>query len=127
MAPFVSADRVHSTPVSLLNDFYREEFLKHRECLARQREYYSERAITSADGATWAVQPAISASDLSALTYATQFIAVGAGGTKLTSPDGTTWTAQPSTVNANLNAIVRDAAIYGYVAVGTAGINVVAK
>jgi hypothetical protein len=34
-----------------LSDFYREEFLKHRECLARQREYYSERAITDADGA----------------------------------------------------------------------------
>jgi hypothetical protein len=35
----------------VLNDFYREEFLKHRECLARQREFYSERAITNADGA----------------------------------------------------------------------------
>lgn len=51
MARFVSADQVSRTPVSLLNDFYREEFLKHRECLARQREYYSERAIISADGA----------------------------------------------------------------------------
>ena len=34
-----------------LTDFYREEFLKHRQCLAQQREYYSERAITDADGA----------------------------------------------------------------------------
>jgi hypothetical protein len=34
-----------------LTDFYRAEFLKHRECLAQQREYYSERAITDADGA----------------------------------------------------------------------------
>jgi hypothetical protein len=34
-----------------LTDFYREEFLKHRACLAKQREYYSERAITDADGA----------------------------------------------------------------------------
>src|SRR3954464_4374973 len=34
-----------------LSDFYREEFLKHRQCLAQQREYYSERAITDADGA----------------------------------------------------------------------------
>ena len=34
-----------------MSDFYREEFLKHRECLARQREYFSERAITDADGA----------------------------------------------------------------------------
>lgn len=32
-------------------DFYRQEFLKHRECLARQREYFSERAITNADEA----------------------------------------------------------------------------
>ena len=47
----VSPVRVSSAPVSLLSDFYRQEFLKHRECLARQREYYSERAITDADGA----------------------------------------------------------------------------
>jgi hypothetical protein len=32
-------------------DFYREEFLRHRRCLERQREYYSERAITEADAA----------------------------------------------------------------------------
>jgi hypothetical protein len=47
----VSPVRVSSAPVSLLADFYRQEFQKHRECLARQREYYSERAITDADGA----------------------------------------------------------------------------
>jgi len=51
MARFVSPVRVSSEPVSLLTDFYRQEFLKHRECLERQREYYSERAITDADGA----------------------------------------------------------------------------
>jgi hypothetical protein len=51
MARFVSPNRGSSAPVTLLTDFYREEFLKHRECLARQREYYSERAITDADGA----------------------------------------------------------------------------
>ena len=39
-----------SSPL-VLADFYREEFLRHRECLAQQREYYSERAITDADGA----------------------------------------------------------------------------
>jgi 5'(3')-deoxyribonucleotidase len=50
MARFVGPDRVSSAYV-LLTDFYRQEFLKHRECLARQREYYSERAITDADGA----------------------------------------------------------------------------
>lgn len=31
--------------------FYREEFLKHRQCLQQQREYYSERAITSVEAA----------------------------------------------------------------------------
>jgi hypothetical protein len=32
-------------------EFYREEFLKHRQCLERQREYYSERAIDNAEEA----------------------------------------------------------------------------
>ena len=50
MARFVGPDRVSSAHVPL-TDFYREEFLKHRQCLALQREYYSERAITDADGA----------------------------------------------------------------------------
>lgn len=50
MARFVSPHRLSCTPVPAI-DFYREEFLKHRECLARQREYFSERAITDADGA----------------------------------------------------------------------------
>ena len=49
MARLVSPDRGSST--AFLSDFYREEFLKHRECLAQQREYYSERAITDADSA----------------------------------------------------------------------------
>jgi hypothetical protein len=49
-ARFVSPVGVPSASV-LLSDFYREEFLKHRACLALQREYYSERAITDADGA----------------------------------------------------------------------------
>ena len=48
MARFVSPVGISSV---VLADFYREEFLKHRECLALQREYYSERAITDADGA----------------------------------------------------------------------------
>ena len=38
MARFVSPDRVSSAPVSLLSDFYREEFTRHRECLKQQRE-----------------------------------------------------------------------------------------
>ena len=42
--------RISSAPVPMA-DFYREEFLRHRRCLERQREYYSERAITEADAA----------------------------------------------------------------------------
>ena len=49
MARLVPA-RISSAPASMA-DFYREEFLKHRQCLAQQREYYSERAITEADAA----------------------------------------------------------------------------
>jgi hypothetical protein len=49
MARFVSADRIRS--VTVPSDFYRAEFIRHRECLARQREYFSERAITDADQA----------------------------------------------------------------------------
>src|SRR5262245_1178398 len=30
-------------------DFFRQEFQKHHECLERQREYYSEDAIASAE------------------------------------------------------------------------------
>ncbi|MDQ3211235.1 MAG: hypothetical protein M3Q85_01065 [Acidobacteriota bacterium] len=51
MARVVSPDRVLSAPVSLPSDLYREEFIRHRECLARQREYFSESAITDADQA----------------------------------------------------------------------------
>ncbi len=51
MARVVSPDRVLSAPVSLPSDFYRQEFIRHRECLKRQREYFSERAITDADHA----------------------------------------------------------------------------
>lgn len=43
--------RVGRASVSFPADFYREEFIRHRECLARQREYFSERAITDADEA----------------------------------------------------------------------------
>jgi hypothetical protein len=51
MARFVSPTGISSPPVSVLTDFYREEFIRHRECLAAQREYFSERAITEADRA----------------------------------------------------------------------------
>jgi hypothetical protein len=35
----------------LISNFYREEFLKHREFLQLQRESYSERAVASAEAA----------------------------------------------------------------------------
>ena len=47
----VTGRSVSNAPASIPADFYREEFLKHRECLALQREYFSERAITDADAA----------------------------------------------------------------------------
>lgn len=51
MARVGSSKRVSIVLVSLPTDFYREEFIRHRECLARQREYFSERAISDADQA----------------------------------------------------------------------------
>ena len=38
-------------PGTSRTDFYREEFLKHRRCLEKQREYYSDSAITSVEAA----------------------------------------------------------------------------
>ncbi len=32
-------------------DFYKEEFIKHKQCLERQREYYSDRTITEVEAA----------------------------------------------------------------------------
>ncbi len=32
-------------------EFYREEFVKHCQCLQRQREYFSEGAITNVEAA----------------------------------------------------------------------------
>lgn len=51
MAHFVSSDRTSSASAPAITDFYRQEFLRHRRCLAAQREYFSERAITDADAA----------------------------------------------------------------------------
>ena len=51
MARLVSPDRLSSAAATLPSDFYREEFLRHRACLAAQREYFSERAISDADQA----------------------------------------------------------------------------
>ena len=51
MARFVNADGISRSQLTFPAEFYRGEFIKHRECLARQREYFSERAITDADAA----------------------------------------------------------------------------
>ena len=43
-----------SRPISAqhaITEFYRQEFVKHRQCLQRQRPYYSESAITDAEAA----------------------------------------------------------------------------
>lgn len=37
--------------VSALTAFYREEFLKHHQCLQAQREYFSAQAIETAENA----------------------------------------------------------------------------
>lgn len=83
--------------------------------------------ITSTDILNWNVQPAVTANGISAVTYGTQFVAVGANGTILTSSDGTIWAAQPSTTNSRLNAVAHAPVIYGYIAVGAAGTNLLAK
>jgi hypothetical protein len=36
---------------AMITAFYREEFVKHREMLRQQREYYSEHAITEVEAA----------------------------------------------------------------------------
>ncbi|HXW05320.1 MAG TPA: hypothetical protein VD833_08815 [Vicinamibacterales bacterium] len=51
MASFGSPRGVSSVPVTVLTDFYRTELIRHLECLAAQREYFSERAITDAERA----------------------------------------------------------------------------
>lgn len=51
MARSIGPVRLPSTRVSVPADFYREEFIRHRQCLAQQREYFSERAISDADEA----------------------------------------------------------------------------
>jgi hypothetical protein len=44
-------DQTAPPGVSRLTDFYREEFLKHHQCLQAQREYYSAQAIEHAENA----------------------------------------------------------------------------
>ena len=51
MARVVSPASISKAPIDPLTDFYRQELLKHRQCLAAQREYFSEGAISTADQA----------------------------------------------------------------------------
>lgn len=44
-------DQAAPPSVSSLTDFYREEFIKHHQCLQAQREYYSAEAIQDAENA----------------------------------------------------------------------------
>jgi hypothetical protein len=44
-------DRFLGPGCTCRTDFYREELLKHRQCLERQREYYSDVAISQAEDA----------------------------------------------------------------------------
>ena len=45
--------RLHSVPrpcdASIRAEFYRQELLRHRDCLERQREYFSDQAIADAE------------------------------------------------------------------------------
>jgi hypothetical protein len=51
MARVVLRPGLSHAPAAPRADFYRQELLKHRRCLAAQREYFSEHAITTADQA----------------------------------------------------------------------------
>jgi hypothetical protein len=46
-----SPNAASGAAVPFTTDFYRQEFIRHRECLAAQREYFSEQAISDADRA----------------------------------------------------------------------------
>jgi hypothetical protein len=51
--PSVLTDRhtvIPASPTALI-DFYREEFVKHHQCLQAQREYFSEQAICGVERA----------------------------------------------------------------------------
>jgi hypothetical protein len=48
--PFLRDNRVSAAEISL-SDFYREEFVKHQQCLDAQREYFSDAAIRSVETA----------------------------------------------------------------------------
>src|SRR5262245_7798788 len=49
--PVVLARPLYGAPCQCLAEFFREEFLKHSQCLEQHREYYSDHAITQAEEA----------------------------------------------------------------------------
>jgi hypothetical protein len=50
MPRFVTDSRPISAQQSIA-EFYREEFVKHRQCLQQHRDYFSEGAITDVEAA----------------------------------------------------------------------------
>ncbi len=44
-------DQPGSSSTSRITEFYREEFVKHQQCLEEQREYFSPQAIDSVETA----------------------------------------------------------------------------
>lgn len=81
--------------------------------------------LSSADGVNWSAQQLPAALNLNAVTYANQFVTVGAGGHIFTSTDGVNWSAASNASAQDLAAVARIP--YGYVAVGAAGTNLLAK
>jgi hypothetical protein len=49
--PGFLVERAAPPNVSALTNFYREEFIKHHQCLQAQREYYSAQAIQNVETA----------------------------------------------------------------------------
>jgi hypothetical protein len=47
----VPARALAGSSCSCIAEFFRQELIRHHECLERQREYYSETAITQAEDA----------------------------------------------------------------------------
>jgi hypothetical protein len=48
---FVSDRHPAAASGNVIADFYRQELIKHRQCLEEQRAYYSERAIDEMEAA----------------------------------------------------------------------------
>jgi hypothetical protein len=49
--PRFLTDNAMPPSVTALGQFYREEFVKHHECLQAQREYYSTQAVDNVEAA----------------------------------------------------------------------------